>query len=98
MISRVSRCTSTTTTLSWIRLAMFFEIFILQKKGPLGILSICLIDLSIGVIWLASHYEKRLSKSNVLETDLPRCTGQIVSPKAQFACRYSECLELSRSI
>lgn len=56
---------------------MFFELFILQKKGPLG------------VVWLASHYEKRLSKANIVETDLQQCAQQIINPKAAFAVRLS---------
>ena len=38
---------------------MFFSEFVLAKKGPLG------------KIWLAAHWEKKLTKTQIFQTDIP---------------------------
>ena len=42
---------------------MFYSEHVLAKKGPLG------------RIWLAAHWEKKLSKNHTLQTDIPSAVG-----------------------
>ena len=56
---------------------MFYANFILAKKGPLA------------KIWLAAHWEKKLSKAHVFETDLQSSVESIIAPKVKIALRTS---------
>ena len=56
---------------------MFYANFILAKKGPLA------------KIWLAAHWEKKLSKAHVFETDLQTSVESIIAPKVKIALRTS---------
>ncbi|EDO38394.1 predicted protein [Nematostella vectensis] len=56
---------------------MFYHTFILAKKGPMA------------RVWLAAHWEKKLSKSVVFETDIKSSVESIVSPKMKMALRTS---------
>lgn len=42
---------------------MFYSQIILAKKGPLG------------KIWLAAHWDKKLSKMQVFQTDITKSVG-----------------------
>ena len=42
---------------------MFFAPFILSKKGPLG------------RVWLAAHWDKKLTKQMVTQTSIPKTAG-----------------------
>lgn len=56
---------------------MFYANFILSKKGPLA------------RVWLAAHWEKKLSKTHVFETDVESSVESIMSPKVKMALRTS---------
>ena len=56
---------------------MFYHAFILQKKGPLA------------RVWLAAHWEKKLSKALVFDTDVQVSVESIISPKLKMALRTS---------
>jgi len=56
---------------------MFYANFVLAKKGPLA------------RVWLAAHWEKKLSKAHVFETDLESSVENIKSPKVKIALRTS---------
>jgi len=56
---------------------MFYANFVLAKKGPLA------------RVWLAAHWEKKLSKTHVFETDLQSSIESIISPKVKIALRTS---------
>lgn len=56
---------------------MFFEQVVLQRKGQLGL------------VWLACHYEKKLTKAQVTETDIASATDKIKNPQAPMALRLS---------
>lgn len=42
---------------------MFYEQLVLARKGPLG------------HVWLAAHFEKKLTKQQIAETDIPETVG-----------------------
>ena len=42
---------------------MFYSELVLAKKGPLG------------RIWLAAHWDRKLTKQQILQADLPRAVG-----------------------
>ncbi|XP_071964786.1 double-strand-break repair protein rad21 homolog [Antedon mediterranea] len=54
---------------------MFYAHFVLSKKGPLA------------RIWLAAHWDKKLSKAHVFETDVEDCCDSIIHPKVKMALR-----------
>jgi len=56
---------------------MFYANFVLAKKGPLA------------RVWLAAHWEKKLSKAHVFETDLQSSVDSIMAPKVKIALRTS---------
>ena len=43
---------------------MFYSQLLLAKKGPLG------------KVWLAAHWEKKLNKQTILQTDIKATVGQ----------------------
>lgn len=51
---------------------MFYAQFVLSKKGPLA------------KIWLAAHWEKKLSKAQVFETDVNEAVDELMHPKVRF--------------
>lgn len=51
---------------------MFYAQFILAKKGPLA------------KIWLAAHWESKLSKAQIQETDLSSAAHEIAKPKVSL--------------
>uniref|UniRef100_A0A6U4LIV4 Rad21/Rec8-like protein N-terminal domain-containing protein n=3 Tax=Hemiselmis andersenii TaxID=464988 RepID=A0A6U4LIV4_HEMAN len=58
---------------------MFYSANVLQKKGPLG------------AVWIAAHHDVRskLSKVQILNTDIAATAGQIESPTEEMALRLS---------
>lgn len=56
---------------------MFYAHFVLAKKGPLA------------KVWLAAHWDRKLTKANVFETDVETTVETIISPKVKIALRTS---------
>uniref|UniRef100_A0A7S2S5L9 Rad21/Rec8-like protein N-terminal domain-containing protein n=1 Tax=Rhizochromulina marina TaxID=1034831 RepID=A0A7S2S5L9_9STRA len=56
---------------------MFYSQIILAKKGPLG------------KIWLAAHWDKKLTKVQIFQTDIERSVDSIVNPSVPLALRVS---------
>jgi len=56
---------------------MFYSDIILAKKGPLG------------RIWLAAHWDKKLSKQQVFETDVSKSASEIRKMQVPLALRLS---------
>ncbi|ESO05932.1 hypothetical protein HELRODRAFT_63885 [Helobdella robusta] len=56
---------------------MFYAQIFLIKKGPLA------------KIWLAAHWEKKLTKSQIFETDIENSVEAIVRPQVRLALRTS---------
>uniref|UniRef100_A0A915PU82 Rad21/Rec8-like protein N-terminal domain-containing protein n=1 Tax=Setaria digitata TaxID=48799 RepID=A0A915PU82_9BILA len=54
---------------------MFYAQFVLSKKGPLA------------KIWLAAHWEKKLSKAQIYETNVQDAVDEILKPKVKMALR-----------
>eukprot|EP01059_Diplonema_ambulator_P007220 TRINITY_DN16712_c0_g2_i1.p1 TRINITY_DN16712_c0_g2~~TRINITY_DN16712_c0_g2_i1.p1 ORF type:complete len:524 (+),score=165.76 TRINITY_DN16712_c0_g2_i1:47-1573(+) len=54
---------------------MFYSTFILTKKGPLA------------KVWLAAHWEKKLTKNEVQLVDLKETVVQIIDPSVPISCR-----------
>ncbi|OUC47765.1 Rad21 / Rec8 like protein [Trichinella nativa] len=54
---------------------MFYAQYVLSKKGPLA------------KIWLAAHWEKKLTKAQIFETNIDRAVESILEPKAKMALR-----------
>jgi cohesin complex subunit SCC1 len=54
---------------------MFYAQFVLSKKGPLA------------KIWLAAHWEKKLSKQQIFETNVEKAVDEIMKPKVKMALR-----------
>ena len=56
---------------------MFYSQIILAKKGPLG------------KIWLAAHWDRKISKAQVFQTDISESVDNVVSPQVPLALRVS---------
>ncbi|WAR17948.1 RAD21-like protein [Mya arenaria] len=56
---------------------MFYAHFVLTKKGPLA------------RIWLAAHWDKKLTKAHVFETNIDSSVEAIMKPKVKLALRTS---------
>ncbi|XP_050535603.1 double-strand-break repair protein rad21 homolog [Daktulosphaira vitifoliae] len=56
---------------------MFYSHFSLSKKGPLA------------RIWLAAHWDKKLTKAQVFETNIETSVDGILQPKVKMALRTS---------
>ena len=54
---------------------MFYAHFVLAKKGPLA------------RIWLAAHWDKKLTKAHVFETNIEDSVKDILKPKV--CCTFS---------
>lgn len=52
---------------------MFYAHFVLSKRGPLA------------KIWLAAHWDKKLTKAHVFECNLESSVESIISPKVIWA-------------
>ena len=51
---------------------MFYAHFVLSKRGPLA------------KIWLAAHWEKKLTKAQVYETDIDSTVDAVLEPKVRI--------------
>ncbi|KAG0726086.1 Double-strand-break repair protein rad21 [Chionoecetes opilio] len=60
-----------------LRATMFYAHFVLAKKGPLA------------RIWLAAHWDKKLTKAHVFETNIEKSVDGILQPKVKMALRTS---------
>ncbi|OQV25104.1 putative Double-strand-break repair protein rad21-like protein [Hypsibius exemplaris] len=56
---------------------MFYAHFVLSKKGPLA------------KVWLAAHWERKLTKTHVFETNIEETVEDILNPKVKLALRTS---------
>ncbi len=56
---------------------MFYSQVILARKGPLG------------KIWLAAHWDKKLTKTQIFSTDISESVENILSPASPLALRVS---------
>jgi len=56
---------------------MFYSFHVLAKKGPLA------------KVWLAAHWDKKLTKQQVFQTDIPTSVDQIIHPAVPMALRMS---------
>jgi len=56
---------------------MFYAHFVLSKKGPLA------------RVWLAAHWDKKLTKANIFETDIEGSVQTIMSPKVAHLQMHS---------
>lgn len=54
---------------------MFYAQFILSKKGPLA------------KIWLAAHWDRKLSKAQIFETNVQDAVEEILKPRVKMALR-----------
>ena len=65
---------------------MFYSQIILAKKGPLG------------KIWLAAHWDKKLNKATIFQTDVSKAVGAFITrrplsgPPALLCSAPSLCL------
>ena len=55
---------------------MFYAHFVLAKKGPLA------------RIWLAAHWDKKLTKAHVYETNIEQSVDGIMQPKVFIKMYY----------
>ena len=59
---------------------MFYAHFVLAKKGPLA------------RIWLAAHWDKKLTKAHVFETNIEKSVDGILQPKVRILVgNYFQC-------
>ena len=56
---------------------MFYAHFVLSKKGPLS------------RIWLAAHWDKKLTKAHVFETNIESSVDGILQPKVRIKRKTS---------
>ena len=56
---------------------MFYSQVILARKGPLG------------KIWLAAHFDKKLTKAQIFTTDISESVDSVLNPAAPLALRVS---------
>lgn len=56
---------------------MFYAQFVLSKKGPLA------------KIWLAAHWERKLSKAQIFETNVQDAVDEILKPKVHFGAKFA---------
>jgi cohesin complex subunit SCC1 len=54
---------------------MFYGQFVLSKKGPLA------------KIWLAAHWERKLSKAQIFETNVQDAVDEVMKPKVKLSLR-----------
>ena len=55
---------------------MFYAHFVLAKKGPLA------------RIWLAAHWDKKLTKAHVFETNIEKSVEGILQPKVSLLTKF----------
>lgn len=62
---------------------MFYAHFVLSKKGPLA------------RIWLAAHWDKKVTKAHVYETDIVSSVAAILEPKVSWESTEWSLVEIS---
>ncbi|RWS25416.1 double-strand-break repair protein rad21-like protein, partial [Leptotrombidium deliense] len=62
--------------------AMFYSVFVLGKKGPLA------------RVWLAAHWDKKITKAQILETNIVESVDSILQPRVRLSLRTSSHLLL----
>ena len=56
---------------------MFYAYFVLSKKGPLA------------RVWLAAHWDKKLTKAHIFETNIEASVRTIMSPEVgSLSCLF----------
>lgn len=55
---------------------MFYADFVLSKKGPLA------------RIWLAAHWDKKLTKAQIFETNIESSIERILKPKVRIIINF----------
>ena len=65
---------------------MFYAHFVLAKKGPLA------------RIWLAAHWDKKLTKAHVFETNIEDSVKDILKPKVLHKMTLSICGTCTTSV
>jgi len=65
---------------------MFYAHFVLAKKGPLA------------RIWLAAHWDKKLTKAHVYETNIEQSVEGIMQPKVSISNTFDGSKYLSSKI
>ena len=61
---------------------MFYSVHILGKKGPLA------------RVWLAAHWDKKITKAQILETNIVESVDSILQPRVKLSLRTSSHLLL----
>lgn len=61
---------------------MFYSVFVLGKKGPLA------------RVWLAAHWDKKITKAQILETNIVESVDSILQPRVKLSLRTSSHLLL----
>ena len=61
---------------------MFYAHFVLAKKGPLA------------RIWLAAHWDKKLTKAHVFETNIEKSVEGILQPKVSCLISANKVVKL----
>lgn len=64
---------------------MFYSQLLLAKKGALG------------KVWLAAHYDKRLTKAQIANTDIKALVASVAKPQTALSLRVSAHLLLGLS-
>lgn len=54
---------------------MFYSVFVLGKKGPLA------------KVWLAAHWDKKITKAQIMETNVTESVDAILQPKVKLSLR-----------
>lgn len=52
---------------------MFYQVLVLGKKGPLA------------RVWLAAHWDKKITKAQILETNIVESVDNILRPKVSLS-------------
>jgi hypothetical protein len=61
---------------------MFYSVFVLGKKGPLA------------RVWLAAHWDRKITRSQILETNIVESVDSILEPRIKLSLRTSSHLLL----
>jgi len=56
---------------------MFYSVHVLGKKGPLA------------RVWLAAHWDKKITKAQILETNIVESVDSILQPRVKLSLRTS---------
>ena len=59
---------------------MFYSVFVLGKKGPLS------------RVWLAAHWDKKITKTQILETNIVDSVDSILQPTVSHLLNLDDLL------